>query len=1212
MFLGIFIKEFVRVLKSPAFWIFFAIFFALVFSYSLITDPYTAVMGMMQGKEWHNAPVKIAQMMTRLSVLGLLGTMILVGRSVVRDFETGIHELIFSSPITRFQYLFGRFFGSFSANLLIFMAIPLGFELSRLWMPSNLYGDLSVLAYVQPFLWMVLPNMLFIAAMMFALATLSRKMIATYLTGVAFLSVYASLGYMFGRIDSYNLRVLLDPFGINALNVMTRYWTVADFNANPMPVNIWFVVNRMLVLSLSIGLLIYTLYSFRFVAFLEKNEAYSKKKIIQETCETDTILAPKVRFNNSMKHVFSKSLHISLYELKRLVFHPAFILLTAMAISQIITNFLGSLGNHSGTRYPFTSWYLDQTVHLWMYMLPITIFFGGMLVWREKDNKFDEIVYTLPVPNWFSYLNKLLTLAGIQLIYLFLAMLSGIIIQVVFLGFYKIELGLYISRLFGIDFLNYLHLAIVVLFIQNLSPNKYAGFLLSSLYAILDVLVFEVIGFENVMLRYGHIPGYIYSNMNGYGHYAALIIWYSVYWLLFAAILAWITILMWRRTTENKIWLRFTYMLRHISSEQKKGLAVLTILFLISGSFIGYNRYCLNPYISEDEANQMQLAYETKYSKFANVPQPVITDIDLKADIFPEQRFVQINGCYILNNIHNQPIDTVLVNLNDWNLKNSKDIVFDRGFDKKLHAPEYGFRIFKLQEPLQPGDSMKMFFEYDIAAEGFTDNLPKNEIVENGSCLMLSSFSSACFPLIGYNVNVEMIRDSERVKYGLKPKPDAPPVQMARRSRAIMEVSRPNYEAVLSTSNDQIAITSGKLLDAWKENGRNYFHYKSDTIIENEIPVLSGRYAMQRENYQGVNVEVYYHPDHAYNIERIMDGLKDSHTYGSKYFSPYPYTDLRIVEVPDYMQEGAARHFPTTFIWKESEGFTTRLDSTDIDMLYAVAAHENTHHWWAGIVTPAYAEGAMMLTESITQYVMAVLLEKKYGKENTRNYLKSELKSYLVHRKNDREGERPLAYSSVQQSYIGYKKSSVVMYALQEYLGEDSVGSALGRIVDQYGFGMDYFPLSTDLLTEFYKVCPDSLTYLVKDMFEKVTLYENKAISARMQQDSSGLFLTELELQTIKYYADSVGNQQKAPMNDYIYVALFDENDDEIYYEKQLFRQDTSKLIIKTKQRPAKAGIDPWLLLIDRGMDDNVVPVKDKGKQQLVQSARKVLKKAGI
>ena len=209
---------------------------------------------------------------------------------------------------------------------------------------------------------------------------------------------------------------------------------------------------------------------------------------------------------------------------------------------------------------------------------------------------------------------------------------------------------------------------------------------------------------------------------------------------------------------------------------------------------------------------------------------------------------------------------------------------------------------------------------------------------------------------------------------------------------------------------------------------------------------------------------MYYHTKHDYNISSILDGLKDSYDYGNRYFSEYPYKDLRIVEIPDYMTHGAARHFPTTFIWIESEGFITRYEEGDIDIVYGIAAHENAHHWWAGIVTPAYAEGAFMLTETMCQYVMATLIEKKFGKKIGRDYRKREMISYLRHRKRDNEGEKSLLESSVRQSYIGYKKSTVAMYALQDYIGEDSVGKALGRIVEKYGFRLDTFALASDLI----------------------------------------------------------------------------------------------------------------------------------------------------
>ncbi len=167
------------------------------------------------------------------------------------------------------------------------------------------------------------------------------------------------------------------------------------------------------------------------------------------------------------------------------------------------------------------------------------------------------------------------------------------------------------------------------------------------------------------------------------------------------------------------------------------------------------------------------------------------------------------------------------------------------------------------------------------------------------------------------------------------------------------------------------------------------------------------------------------------------------------------------------------------------------------------------------------------------------------------------------------------------------------MYALQDYIGEDSVGKALGRIVDEFGFRLDTFALASDLIDEFYKVTPDSLKYLVEDLFLKITLYENKMNAATYKQLADGKYQVELDIETIKYYADSAGNQTEAPLHDYIYVALMDEMGEEFYYQKHLFTENQSNLQIITDQIPAKAGIDPYLVLIDREMDNNICEVKE-------------------
>jgi ABC-type transport system involved in multi-copper enzyme maturation permease subunit len=1195
MFYKILSLEIKKNLKSPAFYIFFLIFLTVSIIFTMTTDPYTQFLGIAHGKEWHNAPIIIAQILTRLGIFGLLFTMIIVGRSVAKDFEVNIHELIFTRPISKFQYLGGRFFGSLIANLIIFMGIILGFEIGIAFMEPQYSGPFQPGEYLLPILVMVIPNLLLMGGIMFSLATITRNMIATYLAGIAFLAVYAIIGVMLHRMDNETLQVLLDPFGLTALTVYSKFWTVAEMNSHLMPINTTFLINRIIWLTVSIGTLWFTFRKFNFVAFLEKK----KKRIPIVSDKTELIeydlKAPVIATKSNKLFSFSQCVTISWRNFKRIAMHPAFLILTALALTEIVANFRGGLGNQSGHIYPFTSWYLKQTMHIWIYMLPMTIFFGGMLIWKEKDNRTDEIFNTLPVPNWFSYANKLLTLIGIYILYLGLTIIAGIVTQVFILDFTDIEPGLYFKQLFGVEFFIFLHMAIVVLFIQNLSPNKYVGFFWCALFFMGDLIALGAFKFDNYLLRYGRVPDFIYSNLNGFGHFGQTILWYTIYWLFLGAVIAWLTILLWRRTNENSIRIRLKYLRSNISRNQIAGIAVLLFMFVITGLFIGYNKYVLNPYYSEYDERKMSADYEKKFSKYMHLPQPTITDIKLNVDLFPQERTVNIKGEYVLFNRHDQSIKELYISLNDWNLCNLDPIEFNRSFTKMLHADEFGFRVFELDEPLQAGDTMTMSFKYDIIAKGFTDNQPKNDIAENGTCLILSSFISQYFPIIGYNINAELIRDRFREEFNLPHKADAPKISEADKSLAIFDVSRPNYEAVISTSNDQTVISGGKLIDQWQEGKRNYFHYKTDTIIENEIAILSGRYDVSREQYKGVNVEVYYHPKHNYNIRSILDGLKDSYDYGNKYFSEYPYGDLRIVEIPNYMTHGAARHFPTTFIWIESEGFITRYEEGDIDIVYGIAAHENAHHWWGGIVTPAFAEGAFMLTETMAQYVMATLTEKKFGKNTGRDYRKREMESYLRRRKHDTEGEKPLLESSVRQSYIGYKKSTVVMCALQDYIGEDSLGKALGRIVDMYGYRLDTFALASDLIDEFYKVTPDSLKYLVNDMFLKITLYENKINGARYEKTEDGHYLVELDVETIKYYADSVGNQAEAPLKDYIYVALMDEAGEAFYYKKHLFTSTNSSVQILTEQKPVQAGIDPFYLLIDRELEDNICDVKEVG-----------------
>ena len=336
-----------------------------------------------------------------------------------------------------------------------------------------------------------------------------------------------------------------------------------------------------------------------------------------------------------------------------------------------------------------------------------------------------------------------------------------------------------------------------------------------------------------------------------------------------------------------------------------------------------------------------------------------------------------------------------------------------------------------------------------------------------------------------------------------------------------------------------------------------------------------------------------YDKKHPYNVQRMIDGVKRSFDFNTKNYCDFPFNNIRIVEIPDYLTGGAARSQPGVFIWCEGSGFTNNFNDPDIvDMMFGICVHEMAHQWWGYVVTPAFAEGGFMLTETMAQYVEAMCNEEKYGQKMSRKHLKDEMERYLRRRKTDYEGERPMFRSLPVQDYLNYPKSSVVMYALHDYIGLDSLSAALSRLVNKYGSTLNY-PLSVDFISEIKKSTPDSLQYLVTDLFEKITLYENETKSAYCEILSNEKYKVSINVKATKFYADSIGTQTEQPLNDYIYVGILNEDKEEIYYKKHKFTQNKTEIEIIVNEKPYFAGIDPFVVLIDRDRENNLKEVEE-------------------
>ncbi|WP_312188752.1 M1 family aminopeptidase, partial [Sphingobacterium sp.] len=419
----------------------------------------------------------------------------------------------------------------------------------------------------------------------------------------------------------------------------------------------------------------------------------------------------------------------------------------------------------------------------------------------------------------------------------------------------------------------------------------------------------------------------------------------------------------------------------------------------------------------------------------------------------------------------------------------------------------------------------------------------------------------------------------------------------------------------VSTAKDQLAIAPGYLTKEWEKDGRKYYQYRMDSEILNFFAFNSAEYEVKKDKWNGVNLEIYYHKGHTYNLERMMASSKASLAYYTKEYSAYPHRQLRIIEFP--RTAGTfAQSFANTIPFSEAIGFIADVNEKKedaVDYPYAVTAHEIAHQWWAHQVVGANAQGATLMSESMSEYSSLKVLEKRYGKGQMRKFLKDALDGYLKGRSAEKLGEKPLMYNE-NQMYIHYQKGSLVLYALSDYLGENLFNRTAQSYLQQTAFQNPPYTISSEFVNRFRQATPDSLRYLIKDMFETITLYNNKVEKVSSKKLDNGKYQVDIQFEVSKYRVDGNGKKsyndeggqalsfkksdrvtvKSLPLADYIEVGIFSDKKSkdgnkrqELYLKKHKIDRINNTLTLVVDQKPEQVGIDPYNKLIDIESDDN-------------------------
>jgi len=518
-------------------------------------------------------------------------------------------------------------------------------------------------------------------------------------------------------------------------------------------------------------------------------------------------------------------------------------------------------------------------------------------------------------------------------------------------------------------------------------------------------------------------------------------------------------------------------------------------------------------------------------------------------------------------------------------------------------VPEMRWHHYVLEQPLAPGAATDFRFDLEYGARGFANDGSDPVVLGNGTFLNPGlTPETSLIPSFGYDEEAELSSDRDRKEFDLAPKPrkhDLDDKQQIVQNALTRDADFVDYHATVCTSADQLPVTSGYVVKDTTENGRRCIEYRMDSKMADIYSFQSARYAVKKDVWHGpqgdVAIEIDYHRGHEYNLERMVAGVQDALAYYTKHWGPYQHKIVRIVEFPRFSRAGGfAESFPNTVPFNEAIGFTAKVDDrdpNDIDYPYFVTAHEVAHQWWAHQEVPANVQGDEFITESLSEYAALMVLKTKYGDAKMHRFLKYELDRYLLGRGSESKQEQPLVRAD-GAAYVHYQKGALELYALQDAIGEAAIDDAISSFLKKWKFAGPPYARSVDLLAEFRRVTPPAQQQLIEDLFETITLYDVRAISAVAKKQADGSETIALVVSARKIRADGSGKETEVPFDGEVDIGALDMHGNVVALEKRRVRSGENRLTLAVAKGGAvRAGIDPLGKLIDRDDKDNTVAV---------------------
>lgn len=1106
----------------------------------------------------------------------------IIGNSVYRDYKSNMHFILYSYPFAKRDYLFAKFFSALIVVLIIVATIGVGIFIGT-QMPGIQEVKLapfSFMTYAQIYFLFLIPNLFLYGAIVFGVVTFSRNVYAGFIT-VGLLLFIPQLILNIPMPDM--LLCLLDPFGEFGIKYYTKDWTLAQQNELLLPVKEGIIYNRLLWFSISVIVFgwVYKTFSFNQTgAVTSLKRIFTKKQTngkITVRIPSDRVITQNIRSSyqsSTVQYDFSRKQQLkTLWKLSNIDFFSIirswpFITILLAGFVVVIFLLLQMKSPFENEILPVTWLILTFPVLFYSLVVKILSFlYTGIVIQRGNTSRMSPLIDTTPIPNWVFLGSKFLAIVKMQFVLQVAVMIAGICIQTA-KGFYAFDLGHYIYELLVIQMIGYTIWAMLAMLVHTIIKNVYLG-LFILLGVFFGVGILPNLGITNPLFLFnsnGTNGFMLFTDMHGFGHKMVGFFAYQGYWFVGGCLLIMTTFLLWNRGTSKSLMTRVQLFKKRFTGVTASIWVGIALLFVTLGCIFYYETEVRNPAITNETLKMDLAAFEKEFSAFAKLQQPKIGSVYVEMDIFPASNTFKAAGHYSIINTMDKPLDTLLIRTGyDEHTRFDLDVKYQ--ITQKDSSAR--FSVVVLDQSVAIGDSLRLDFEME--------NMKNTLFQTNSSVEAKSTFiKTDAFPRLGYsnhNVVLQSPEDAD-LRYGYTAK-DADLI---------------SFEAIVSTSSDQTALTTGTLQREWTEANRNFFHYKMEEKIDFSFAFNSSAYAVYTDQWKDVAIQIYHHQKHDYSLQNMVAGVKAALQYGQDHLTPYQFKEVRIVEFP--LSFGSYATVVGNTIPFSEVRFLADTTDDNFDLPFYVAAHEMGHQWWGNQVIPANALGYSLLTESPAEYMALKIYEKTFGKEPIRRYLAKYHEQYLSVRKRENK-EKPLQYTDGSRK-IPYIKGGMALYNLAELLGEQQLNAALSKYLHEVRYQTKPYTTAPDFVNALKEITPDSLSYFITDTFESVTYYEHTIHGATMYSVDSTTFGVKIDLEVLKKRNSTADQDENLPISDYIEIVVYGLNDSILHRQKHKISEERSALTILVHENPIAVAVDPFHLGTNKNAKTNRITLVTK------------------